>query len=229
MDPFPSTSKYFKYVVDQDMKYLCEQPNSVDGVADARAKYKLRHQVNSNIERFIDKKYDETSFRLVCDDFRYGNLIVNNESDLKIIAVIDWEWTYAAPYQMFCSAPRWLVTKPPILWDMPNGFQRIQYHGCLEIFLEELKCEEDKRIEAQPELKHSDRLSDLMRESLRNGQFWFHELIYDCFTSGDNTAWTAICEMYPDITSPSPHWLNVSVDFKMRQRAAYREKWKSLK
>jgi hypothetical protein len=208
---------------------LCEQPNSVEGLEDARAKYKFHHQVNAITSRFVAKEHDKTGFRLVCDDFRYENLIVNNDSDLKIISVIDWEWTYAAPYQMFSSAPRWLAVTPPIMWDMPNGFQRIQYHGFLEIFLEELECEERKRIEAQPSLEHNDRLSDLMRESMRNGKFWFHELMYGSFTPANNPAWKVICKMHPDILSTPLPALEVFEDFKIRQRAASKAEWKVVK
>jgi hypothetical protein len=155
-------------------------------------------------------------------------MIVNNASDLKIIAVIDWEWAYTAPYQMFSSAPRWLLIKPPISWDEPNGLQCQQYQSCLDLFLSELECEERKRT--RPRLEHNDRLSSLMRNSISNGQFWFHELIYDCFTSADNPAWKAICEIQPDILlAPQPPGLDAFVETKMKQLAAYIKEWKLIK
>ncbi|KAH8590402.1 hypothetical protein B0O99DRAFT_676005 [Bisporella sp. PMI_857] len=43
-------------------------------------------------------------------------MIVNNERDLKIVGVIDWEWSYAGPCQLFCSPPHWLLLDSPNYW-----------------------------------------------------------------------------------------------------------------
>ena len=129
------------------------------------------------IPRFTTDKYDQTGFRLICDDFRYGNMIVNNAKELKIIAVIDWEWAYAAPCQMFCSPPRWLLIRNPIFWAAPDGPEFERYKACLEIFLDELKQEENERYQVMPLHGLQSRLSDRMRNSMSDGKFWFHELI----------------------------------------------------
>ncbi|KAF1952868.1 hypothetical protein CC80DRAFT_527599 [Byssothecium circinans] len=224
---FSSAREYFYYVAKQDMEQLHEQPNSIDDEDDARAKYNFRHQFNTVLPRFVaDNKYNQTSFRLICDDFRYGNMIVNNASDLKIIAVIDWEWAYTAPYQMFSSAPRWLLIKNPILWEAPNGSQFQRYMACLELFLSELELEESRRT------RDNNRLSNHMRKSLSDGRFWFHELVYGCFTAADNPAWKAICEMLPDISnlaSPPQPELDAFVEKKMKQLEVYRAEWNAIK
>ncbi|KAF2455601.1 hypothetical protein BDY21DRAFT_395994 [Lineolata rhizophorae] len=211
---------------------LREQPSLVDDVNDARAKYKFRHQANAIIPRFIAEEYNWTGFRLMCDDFRYGNMIVNNERELEIIAVIDWEWAYAAPYQMFCSAPRWLLIKNPVFWATPYGSEFHRYNECLELFLDELAREESERNKVKPQPELQDRLSDLMRKSMSDGRFWFHELIYDCFTGADNSAWKAICDMYPDIDEvasiPEPE-LDKFAGRKMKQLAAYKAEWSAIK
>ncbi|KAF2241873.1 hypothetical protein BU26DRAFT_535226 [Trematosphaeria pertusa] len=229
---FPSARGYFDYVAKQDMEHLCGQPSSVDNADDARAKYRFRHQVKAIIPRFTADEYNRTGFRLICDDFRYGNMIVNNARDLKIIAVIDWEWAYAAPYQMFCSAPRWLLIKNPIFWAAPNGSEFHRYNACLEIFLDELKREESERNKVTPQLGLQDGLSDLMRKSMSDGKFWFHELIYDCFTAADNSAWKAICDIYPNTDELAPisePELDRFVGKKMKQLAAYRADWGAIK
>jgi hypothetical protein len=69
------------------------------------------------LPRFVSDKHDHGPFKLTCDDFRFGNILVNNVTDLKIVAVVDWEWAYAAPYQMLYSPPRWLLIKKLIRWD----------------------------------------------------------------------------------------------------------------
>ncbi|KAF2756790.1 hypothetical protein EJ05DRAFT_539672 [Pseudovirgaria hyperparasitica] len=229
---FPSARDYFDYVAEQDMEHLCEQPSSVDNDDDARAKFRFRHHFNAIIPRFVADEYNQTGFRLMCDDFRYGNMIVNNAKDLKIIAVIDWEWTYAAPYQMFCSAPRWFLIKPPMFWTAPNGSEYERYNACLEIFLEELEQEESDRYKVTPQLEPLNRLSGLMRKSMTDGRFWFHELIYDCFTVAENTAWKAIRDIYPNTDELAPisePELEKFVKKKMEDLAAYKAEWDEMK
>lgn len=207
------------------MEQLHKQPSSVDDANDAQSKYKFRHQFNSIIPNFVADEYDRTSFRLVCDDFRYGNMIVNNAKELKIIAVIDWEWTYAAPYQMFSSAPRWLLMKNPIFWATPKGWEFDRYNACLELFLDELEREENDRTGDSP-------LAHLMRKSVSDGRFWFHELLYDCFTGPDNSAWKAICDMHLDVEklAPIPELeLDNFVARKLKPLAAYKAEWSAVK
>lgn len=210
------------------MEHLYQQPNSIDNEDDAKAKYKFRRQVNTILPRFINDKYDRTEFRLVCDDLRYGNMIVNNATDLKIVAVIDWEWTYSAPYQLFISPPRWLLIQNPMEWEEPFGPQFQRYQMCLELFLKEMEHEENKRSKTQ---RDGDRLSTLMRKTLRDGKFWFHELMYDCFTPADNPAIKAICDIYPEaveLASVEQLELKAFVNEKMTQLAAYTEQCKAI-
>ncbi|KAF2254867.1 hypothetical protein BU26DRAFT_514694 [Trematosphaeria pertusa] len=140
-----------------------------------------KRTLRTNISKRDLRIYNQTGFRLICDNFRYGNMIVNNASDLKIIAL--------------------LITKP-ILWEAPDSLQFQRYMACLKLFLSELELEESRRT------KGHNRLSNLMRKSLSDGRFWFHELVYSGFTAADNPAWKAICEMLPDISdlasSPRP-------------------------
>ncbi|KAF1920688.1 hypothetical protein BDU57DRAFT_544352 [Ampelomyces quisqualis] len=209
------------------MEHLYEQPNSINDEHNAQAKYKFRHLLNAILPRFIAAEYDRTDFRLVCDDFRYGNMIVNNPTDLKIVAVLDWEWTYAAPYQLFVSPPRWLLIQKPIEWDEPFGSQFQRYQACLDLFLKELEHVENENATRQQEK----RLSTLMRRSLSDGKFWFHELMYDCFTPADNPAFKAICNIHPEIMQSLPSEDSELKDFvnaKMTQLAAYTLEWKAM-
>ena len=113
--------------------------------------------------------------RLTCDDFRYGNMIVNNAKDLKIIAVINWEWAYAAPYQMFCSALRWLLITKPAEWPTPTGAEFERYKACLDLFLDELEhleSESEKDFE-EPERQESESeksCQQLERLEVENGE-----------------------------------------------------------
>ncbi|KAJ4131771.1 hypothetical protein NW768_005968 [Fusarium equiseti] len=55
------------------------------------------------------------SFRLWGDDFRAGNILLT-ESD-EIAALIDWEFTYAAPTQFILDPPWWLLLETAEMWS----------------------------------------------------------------------------------------------------------------
>lgn len=72
------------------------------------------------VPSFIDYKHNEGPYKLVCDDLRPGNILVDR--NLKITAICDWEWSYAAPYQQFYTAPRWLMLKAPEYWRITEPY-----------------------------------------------------------------------------------------------------------
>ncbi|EPE35702.1 Protein kinase-like (PK-like) [Glarea lozoyensis ATCC 20868] len=110
--PFQSVTKYAGSLVQQNITHLREQRNSIDDADDARRKYLLRNRVKSLAPHFVAEKYDSGPFKLICDDFRPGNILVNEET-LEIVSVIDWEWAYAGPYQFLYSPPSWLILENP--------------------------------------------------------------------------------------------------------------------
>lgn len=131
---FTSTTEYFNHIADRDLKHLHEQPNSVDDEEDARLKYKYWTVVKELIPRFVSTD----KFVPICDDFGPSNMLVK---DLKVVAVVDWEWSYSGPYQMLCSAPRWLLPQRPNYWSCED--ERLQrYMRYLDIFIDALKQEE---------------------------------------------------------------------------------------
>lgn len=99
------------------------------------------------IPRFVSDKYDHVPFKLICDDFRFGNILVNNAQDLKIVAVLDWEWSYAAPYQMLFSPPRWLLIKKPYDWTAED---LSRYKVLLKKFVKILEKEENRERGTHP-------------------------------------------------------------------------------
>jgi hypothetical protein len=96
---------YFQYVIDQDWQQLRYQPNSITGELDAIAKYASLSILESLIPRFVNVAYEKGPFKLICDDFGPANMIVKSEKDLTIVGVVDLEWVYAGPAQLFGSAP----------------------------------------------------------------------------------------------------------------------------
>jgi hypothetical protein len=188
-EPFQTVTEYFDSLIQQNATHLREQRNSVDDIDDARRKYILRQRVKSLAPHFVSKNYDSGPFKLICDDFRPGNILVK-EDTLEIIAVIDWEWTYAGPYQFLFSPPSWLILEPPTSWTSSS---EARYHTKFLIFLRSLEEEEAQRkIEMGEEVPADQKMSILMRQSMEDGKFWFNELIRESFNFDEEVLWPNI-------------------------------------
>lgn len=224
-ETFSTATSYFQYVAKQDMQHLWDQPNSVDDMEDARRKYLHNKIFTALIPRFVDNQYDHGPFKLICDDFRFGNMLVNNARDLKIVAVLDWEWAYTAPFQMLYSPPRWLLLKRPFDWEDEDVSK---YNSLLRMFTNVLEEEQQKRAEScsMPSV------AALMRESMEDGRFWFHELIYSCFEAPDSRAWLALRQLLPSIdelaTVAGPE-VELFVNSKKKQLNQYNVEWAAMK
>ncbi|OJJ96596.1 hypothetical protein ASPACDRAFT_54469 [Aspergillus aculeatus ATCC 16872] len=117
---------------------------------------------------FIPKD-DCGPFKLFCDDLCPGNVLVDDS--LRIVGVLDWEFTYAAPSQFAASIPWWLLLRRPhslVNQDGPDVFLQ-SFLLKANIFLEAL--EERERTRALT--KSDDRLSVRMRRSLEDRSAWF--------------------------------------------------------
>lgn len=137
---YSSATDYFHEVADLDQQHLHEQLNSVDDKDDAKRKYLSCSAFKALVPRFVSQKYDNGPFKLICDDFRPGNILANNRQDLKIVGVIDWEWAYAGPYQLLFSPPRWLLLKRPDDWDAKDEhFVPDRYMEYFQIFVRALE------------------------------------------------------------------------------------------
>lgn len=106
-------------------------------------------------------------------------MIVRSKEDLTIVGVVDLEWTYAGPAQMFASAPWWLLMDRPVneTWDFdgeeaPEVTDRYFKH--LEIFKRVLEEEESKMTEGDKDKKE---VSELVKWSEDSGAMWFHMLL----------------------------------------------------
>lgn len=105
------------------------------------------------------------AFRLWCDDLRPANILV--DASHRIVAVIDWEFTYAAPTQFILDPPWWLLLEMPEMW--PNSIHdwAKQYEKRLDTWISCMEAEEAKAPDVIPF-----KLSEYMRESWKMGRFW---------------------------------------------------------
>ncbi|KAG9244999.1 phosphotransferase [Calycina marina] len=107
-------------------------------------------------------------FRLWADDFRPGNILVDDSDD--IVAVIDWELTYAGPTQFMLDCPWWLLLEVPESWKPDMDDWTKIYEIRLQTWLSAMeKAEKDTGSETLPFV-----LSTHMRESWETGRFWLN-------------------------------------------------------
>ncbi|THY76593.1 hypothetical protein D6C87_04364 [Aureobasidium pullulans] len=186
LPPFETTTDYMQHLVQQNITHLHKQRNSIDDAADARRKFILRCRIEALVPYFTSKTHESGPFKLFCDDFRFGNVLID-EDTLEFTGVIDWEWTYTAPHQFLFSAPPWLILERPTSWTK-NGESR--YKDNFTVFLQCLGEEEEKRQSqssfAPPEDK---RMSTLMRQSLDDGTFWLTQLVQEAFSFDEEILW----------------------------------------
>ncbi|TIA81986.1 hypothetical protein D6C76_02613 [Aureobasidium pullulans] len=182
LHPFETTTDYMRNLVQQNITHLHKQRNSIDDAADARRKFILRCRMEALVPFFTSKTHESGSFKLFCDDFRFGNVLID-EDTLEFTGVIDWEWTYTAPHQFLFSAPPWLILERPTSWTQ-NGENR--YKENFTIFLQCLGEEEEKR---QNQIPEDQRMSTLMRQSLDDGTFWFAQLMQEAFNFDEKILW----------------------------------------
>lgn len=129
----------------------------------------------------INEKYNEGPFKLICDDLGPANMIDRSPDDQTIVGVVDLEWVYTGPAQLFASAPWWLLLDRPIneVWDFVIGEPpdvTSRYFKSLEIFKRVLGEEEAKL----PEYDDKE-VSRLVQWSEDSGAIWLHMLLSSGF------------------------------------------------
>ncbi|KAL2830101.1 phosphotransferase enzyme family protein [Aspergillus pseudoustus] len=178
---FATTTEYFQHVAGQDLEQLDRQPNSIVGSYDAKNKYLAFSTLHSLIPDLINTEYDRGKFQLICDDLGLANLIVRGKEDFTIVGVVDLEWSYIGPAQLFGSAPWWLLQDRPVnsAWDYhgdnpPELAHR--YYRNLDIFMRVLEEEETDMLG-----DGKNELSSLVKWSRDSGAMWLHMLLSSGF------------------------------------------------
>ncbi|OJJ72632.1 hypothetical protein ASPBRDRAFT_54448 [Aspergillus brasiliensis CBS 101740] len=178
---FATTTEYFQYVANQDWEQLVHQPNSTCGPYDAQNKYVAFNALKTLIPDLVHPMYDHGKFKLICDDLGLANLIVRGKDDLTVVGVVDLEWSYIGPAQLFGSAPWWLFQDRPVnsAWDC-NGEEppeiAAHYFKCLDMFIQILE-EEEAKLPGHEEKE----LSSLVKWSRTSGAMWLHMLLSSGF------------------------------------------------
>ncbi|APA05484.1 hypothetical protein SS1G_09912 [Sclerotinia sclerotiorum 1980 UF-70] len=190
---FTSSVEYFDLLAQQHLDQLRYQQNDViEDELDCKKKYVSRCLFRRVI-RQVCAEYSNEPFRLLCDDFRPSNALANMER-FQISAVVDLEFSYAAPSEFTYAAPWWLLLQGPEDWEEDLNEFLTRYKPRLELFLSALReCEEEQMKNGK--LLESQRLSTRMEQSMHNGLFWVciaarHSQMFD------EIYWTFLDEKY---------------------------------
>ncbi|KAH8820198.1 hypothetical protein F5884DRAFT_816124 [Xylogone sp. PMI_703] len=152
---FKTASEYFEDLATQQLFHLrYRRNNAVTDEQDCRKKY-IARCLFRKIARQIPTEQD--SFHLYCDDLRPSNVLVSQ--DFMITG-----FTYTAPW--------WLILESPEAWEADLDLFLHRYTPRLELFVKTLRACEDRQIK-KGTLIESQRLSDRMSLSMKNGLFWF--------------------------------------------------------
>ncbi|KAJ9610172.1 hypothetical protein H2204_015413 [Knufia peltigerae] len=189
---FSDTADYFCYLAGQDWAQFQRQPNSGGGPTVTQAKYAALRALQAVAPQLVEPSYASGPYKLVCDDLGLANLIVRSTDDLTVVGVVDLEWSYAGPAQLFGSAPWWL------LQDRLNNYDTFldkeeaprvlgRYLRNLDVFKTVLE-EEEARMPDQQAME----LSRLVRHSEESGSMWLHMLLSWGFNHPDSLPFTQL-------------------------------------
>lgn len=173
---FETTTEYFQYLVGQDWTQLLQQPNVVTGFYGAKNSYRSFSVLKSLVPQFVNQDWNYGPSKLICDDLGLNNFIVRSEDDLTIVGVVDFEWSYVGPAQLFGSAPWWLLQDRLNNYDISENDEEApklvnRYLRHLKIFQRILE-EEEKNI-----LGQRNELSRLVKWSVDSGAMWLHMVL----------------------------------------------------
>lgn len=187
---FDTASSYFESLAELHIMHLMNQRNdAVDSADDCRRKFVARCLFRKLArEKILTERwasFENGPFKLWCDDLRPGNVLLNEDS--KIAAVVDWEFTYAAPIEFSYAPPWWLLIEKPEYWPTEGGLEDwcTEFECRLETFLRAMINREDEAIR-KGQLNDNQRLSGPMRESWKSGDFWI------AYAARNNFAFDAI-------------------------------------
>jgi hypothetical protein len=137
---FSTSSAYYSALADMHLEHLSTQHNdAIESADDCRFKYVARQlfcQLASQ-SRLGDRDLESGPFTLFCDNLRPANVLVN--ADFQIVAVLDWEFTYAAPVELSDSPPWWLLLEMPEYWTRGLEDWAATYERRLGTFLRVLE------------------------------------------------------------------------------------------
>ena len=183
---FDTCTDYFKWAMENNFTHLETQRNLCKDRKTAHKRFIARKRLAELMHNHIMD--DHGPFIPFCDDLRPSNMLVNPDT-LRIVAVVDWEFTNAMPAQYTYDPPWWLLLIGPENWNDCEETEEFMalYAPLLDRFLRAMKmveagqCQNEMSAEDTKEIPLSSAedtkiipLSERMRESWETRRFWFN-------------------------------------------------------
>ena len=115
---FTTASSYYQSLTETECMHVATQRNGAFGSEhDLRSKYvarKLSQKLAEMSSLQIPHMLGSGPLKLVCNDLRPTNILFDD--NMKIAAVIGWEFTYASPVKFTHNPPWWLLLDMPEEW-----------------------------------------------------------------------------------------------------------------
>ncbi|KEQ96729.1 hypothetical protein AUEXF2481DRAFT_27868 [Aureobasidium subglaciale EXF-2481] len=185
--PFDTAADYMNNLLEQNIKQLYEQRNSIDSAEDARCKFVLRRSRRMQaLVPYFKSRLNTGPFKLFCDDMHPRNVLIDEHTH-QITAIIGWEWTYAAPREFSLTPPSWLALEGPSGW---NTSSEVAFGRQMSLFLQALEDVEQKRESTFPPKEPGEPpMSTVMRQNFEDGTFRFVQLLLKSFNFDEEVIW----------------------------------------
>lgn len=195
--PYDTATSYYSAIAEMKITHLEKQRNdAIESPEDCRRKYISRHLFKklASEGKLHDPDLEKGPFHLWCDDFRPGNILV--DKDCRILSVIDWEFTYAAPATFARNPPWWLLLETPEYWFRGLEDWSKVYQSRLETFLRAMEEREQISLHRRG-ITLETSLSEQMRKNWQNEQFWIDYAVRRSWAF-DSVFWTFIDRKFFD-------------------------------
>jgi hypothetical protein len=146
---FSTANEWYSALADMHLAQLVFQHNdAVEDEDDARDKYVARQLFRKLaaegrlVAGLTGHSEPDCTFRLWSEDLRPSNVLIDR--DLRVVAVVDWEFAYVAPSQFTFDPPWWLLLGEPDWWEGGYKMWMEAYEPRLKTFLRVLEDEDRK-------------------------------------------------------------------------------------
>lgn len=148
---YSTANEWYSALADMHLAQLVFQHNdAVENEDDACDKYVARQLFRKLAADgrlaagLAGQSEPDGTFRLWSEDLRPSNVLIDR--DLRVVAVVDWEFAYVAPSQFTFDPPWWLLLGEPDWWEGGYKMWMEAYEPRLETFLRLLEDEERKLL-----------------------------------------------------------------------------------
>ncbi|TWU73698.1 hypothetical protein ED733_004881 [Metarhizium rileyi] len=118
-DTLTSAKDYIAMRLQISWNAFLKSRSNVEREMGANALYHL-HLFHQHVDEWVDPSLDQGPFTLVHGDMGPHNILVDD--DMKIMAVIDWEWSRVVPVQFF-TPPLWLTCRSTVSLSAPSSYK----------------------------------------------------------------------------------------------------------